>query len=371
MKRVLVTGGAGFIGSFLTDEFVRRGYGVRIFDNLDPQVHPRGKAPDYLNRDAEFVAGDMKDIEALHKALKGIEIVCHLAGAVGVGQSQYEIAHYVAANTQGTANLLDILVNRRNKVEKLLVAASMSSYGEGAYRCEKHGNVRPPLRTEKQVIGGDWELRCPKCAKYVKPAPTGEDEEQNQNSIYALTKKTQEDMCLMIGRIYRIPTVALRFFNVYGPRQSLSNPYTGVAAIFMSRIKSGNRPVIYEDGAQTRDFISIHDVVAANMLAVERPEADYKVFNVGCGAPLRISEVARVIAKVFGSDIEPEITNKFRKGDVRHCYADITRIQKTLGFTPKVSFEEGMIELADWAHGAKSVDRFDRARRELEKKGIV
>jgi len=371
VKRVLVTGGAGFIGSFIVDELVRRGYGVRIFDSLDPQVHPGGRPPDYLNREAEFVKGNMEDIEAVYKALDGIEAVCHLAGAVGVGQSQYEIAHYVAANTQGTANLLDILVNRKHRVGKLLVAASMSSYGEGVYNCPEHGDLRPPLRTEEQVAGGDWELHCPKCNKYIRPAPTGEDARQNLNSIYALTKKTQEDMCLMIGRIYNLPTVALRFFNVYGPRQSLSNPYTGVAAIFMSRIKNGNRPVVYEDGEQTRDFISIHDVVRASLLALESVKADYRVFNVGNGAALKIAEVARVIASVFGSDIEPEVTGKFRKGDVRHCYADITRIREALGFAPQVSFEEGMRELAGWAHGAESVDLFEKAAGELRAKGIV
>jgi dTDP-L-rhamnose 4-epimerase len=205
----------------------------------------------------------------------------------------------------------------------------------------------------------------------VKPAPTGEDASQNINSIYALTKKTQEDMCLMVGRIYKIPTVAMRYFNVYGPRQSLSNPYTGVAAIFMSRIKNLSRPVVYEDGAQTRDFISIHDVVAANMLAIESSAGDYQAFNVGTGMPLMIAEVARVIARTFGSDVEPEITNKFRKGDVRHCYADISRIKHVLKFTPRVPFEQGMRELIEWSRGAQSIDLFERAKKELQEKGLV
>lgn len=371
MKKVLVTGGAGFIGSFLVDELVKQGYKVRILDNLDPQVHIGGKKPSYLNREAEFILGDMRDIGAVHEAIKGVEIVCHLAGAVGVGQSQYEIARYVSANTQGTANLMDIIVNKRNKVEKILVAASMSSYGEGVYECKTHGKVRPPLRTEEQMKAGDWELHCPICGEYIKPVPTAEDAQCNLNSIYAFTKKSQEDICLLVGKLYRIPTVSVRFFNVYGPRQSLSNPYTGVAAIFMSRIKNGKPPVVYEDGNQTRDFISIHDVVRANIMAIENPKADYKAFNVGTGVPLKIADVARVIARVYGSEIEPEITGKYRKGDVRHCYADISFIKRTLGFTPEVSFEAGMKELIEWAQGAESIDLFDKARKELEEKGIA
>lgn len=366
--KVLITGGAGFIGSFMVDELIRRGYEVGVFDNLDSQVHPSGRLPDYFNKKAKFAEGDVRDYDALKKVVLDADIVFHEASAVGVGQSQYEIKKYVDTNIGGTANLLNILVNEKHAVKKLLVAASMSSYGEGKYECDKCGAVRPELRPEDIL---DWEPKCPRCSGNIKPVPTDEDARQNCNSIYALSKKAQEDMCVMIGRAYGIPAVALRYFNVYGPRQSLSNPYTGVAAIFMSRIKNNHRPVIYEDGFQTRDFISVHDVVSANIAAMENTEADYRVFNVGTGQPLTIKSIAETLAKLYGKDIKPEITNKFRKGDVRHCYADISSIKNVLNWEPKVSFEDGMRELIEWSRNAESVDRFEEAVAELKEKGLV
>jgi len=272
--KILVTGGAGFIGSHLVDALVERGHEVTIFDNLDPQVHPGGRPPRYLNPGAEFIRGDVRDKKALKAAIGEAEIIFHKASAVGVGQSQYQIEQYVTANTGGTATLLDILVNNDHKVRKLIVAASMSSYGEGAYTCTACGPCRPSLRPEEQMAKGAWEPVCPHCGVPVSPVPTPEEAALHCNSIYALTKKDQEEMCLLIGKTYGIPVVSLRYFNVYGPRQSLSNPYTGVAAIFMSRIKNDRAPVIYEDGLQTRDFVSIEDVVRANLLAMECSEAD-------------------------------------------------------------------------------------------------
>lgn len=365
--RILVTGGAGFIGSFIVDELIRLGYDVIVFDNLDRQVHRTGILPDYLHKKARFVEGDVRDYEGLKKVVFDAEIIFHEASAVGVGQSQYEIKKYVDVNIGGTANLLNVLVNEKHKVKKLLVAASMSSYGEGKYECAKCGIVRPALRSE----GAEWEPKCPNCRDAIRSVPTDEDAQQNCNSIYAFTKKAQEDMCLMIGKAYGIPSVSLRYFNVYGPRQSLSNPYTGVAAIFMSRIKNNNRPVVYEDGLQTRDFISVHDVVKVNIMAMESSEADYKVLNVGTGTPLTIRSIAEILAKVYGKDIKPDITNKFRKGDVRHCYANITRTKSILGWEPSVSFEEGMAELIEWSRTALSVDRFEEAVAELKEKGLV
>jgi dTDP-L-rhamnose 4-epimerase len=370
-KSVLVTGGAGFIGSFIVDELVRRGHKVRIFDNLDPQVHPGGKEPEHLNRDAEFIKGDVRDYEAFAKALDGIEVVSHHAGAVGVGQSQYQIKYYVDVNTGGTANMLDILANRKHKVEKVIVAASMSSYGEGMYECPTHGRVRPPIRTEEQMASGKWELNCPSCGSVLKPVPIPESADQMCNSIYAITKKDQEDMCLNIGKTYKIPTVAFRYFNVYGPRQSLSNPYTGVAAIFMSRIKNDKPPVIFEDGLQSRNFVSIHDIVHINMLAQESAGADYMSINVGSRDVLTIKAVAELLAKLYGKDIKPEITNRFRKGDVRHCFSDNTLAEKLLGFTNRVSFEDGMKELIEWSRKASAEDKFDTMAQEMKTKGLV
>ena len=368
---ILVTGGAGFIGSFIVDELIHRGHTVTIFDSLDRQVHPEGHVPDYLNPHARFIHGNVRDYDALRSVVGNAEIIFHKAAMVGVGQSQYEIARYVEANTMGTANLLDILANHPHRVRKLIVAASMSSYGEGQYRCNRCGDIRPPLRIEEQVAQGDWELHCPQCDDRLAPVPTPEEAVQYCNSIYAFTKRHQEEMCLNIGRTYEIPTVALRYFNVYGPRQALSNPYTGVMAIFLSRLKNDNPPVIYEDGLQTRDFVSVHDIVQANMLAMDRDEADYDVFNVGGGQVLTIRSIAESIAQVLGKDIVPEITRKFRKGDVRHCFSDIRKIQATLGYTPGVSLEAGIRELIDWSRGVTAEDRFDDAAAELRAKGLV
>ncbi|MFN3966839.1 MAG: SDR family NAD(P)-dependent oxidoreductase [Endomicrobiia bacterium] len=371
MAKILVTGGAGFIGSFLVDKLIEDGQEVIVYDNLDKQVHIDGKKPDYLNPKAKFILGDVLDYEKLKKVVTDCDYIFHFASKVGVGQSQYEIKKYVDVNVGGTANLLNILVNEKNKVKKLIVAGSMSSYGEGLYNCKNCGNVRPQLRSEKQLSEKDWELNCPKCNSKIKPIPTPETAVFNCNSIYALTKKEQEEMSLIIGKTYSIPTTVLRFFNVYGPRQSLSNPYTGVAAIFMSRIKNDKRPVVFEDGLQTRDFVYAEDVANACVLALKKEKANYNVYNVGTGNPITIKTIAEKIAKLYNKDIKPEITNKFRKGDVRHCFADISKIKKELGFEPKFSFEEGMKKLIEWAKTAKAVDMYEKAQKELEEKKLV
>lgn len=368
--KILVTGGAGFIGSHLTDLLIKEGHQVRIFDNLEPQVH-QGKKPKYLNPAAEFVRGDVRDYDRLQKALAGREAVFHLAAAVGVGQSQYQVEHYVDINIRGTATLFDILVNRKNKVGKIIVAASMSSYGEGLYRCKKCGIVKPGLRPEKQLLRKDWEPQCFKCRSVLKPLPTSEETPLNCNSVYALTKKAQEEIALILGKAYQIPTVALRFFNVYGSRQSLSNPYTGVAAIFLSRLKNNQPPVIYEDGRQTRDFISVSDICRALLLSLENKAADYEFFNVGSGQPIQIAEIARILARALNKKIEPRITQTFRKGDVRHCFADIRKIRKELGWQPTTTFENGMQNLIAWARETPAEDRFLQAQAELSAKKLI
>ncbi len=368
-KKVLVTGGAGFIGSFIVDELITRKHKVTILDNLDPQVH-NGVVPAYLNKQAKFVKGDILDRKLLSSLVADSDVIFHEAAAVGVGQSMYQIEHYMDVNSQGTALLLDVLVNQKNSVKKLVVAASMSSYGEGLYECKKCGLIKPTLRLEEQMKEGRWELVCRKCGQEMKPIPTTEETIMDPNSIYALSKKNQEDMALMIGRTYGIPTVALRYFNVYGPRQSLSNPYTGVAAIFMSRLKNNNKPVIYEDGMQTRDFVSVHDIVQANMLAMESEAANYNVFNVGTGIPRTIKSIAEDLSRLLGKKISPDITNKYRKGDVRYCYSDISKIKK-LGFKPKTSFEDGLKELIVWSSDIKADDKFEQAATELKNKGLI
>lgn len=368
--KVLVTGGAGFIGSHLVDGLIERGYIVRVIDNLFKQIHPTGRLPKYFNKKAEFMKGDVTKRADWLKALKGMDAIYHLASAVGVGQSMYEIEHYVKVNSLGTALFLDILANTKHTVKKIIVAASMSSYGEGSYQCETCGVVRPPLRPQQQLAQSDWEVHCPFCNKYPKPIPTSEDAKQNSNSIYAISKKNQEEMVINIGLAYEIPAVAMRYFNVFGTRQSLSNPYNGVVAIFMSRIKNNKAPVINEDGGQTRDFVHIKDVTAANIAALESDHANYQIFNVGAGRPITIKEVSEILRRLYRSHVIPEISRKVRKLDVRHCFADTTKLKTLLGWEPSVSFEDGLSGIIEWSRGERALDKVDHAMAELEKKGL-
>lgn len=367
--RILVTGGCGFIGSHLVDGLVKNEYEVRVLDNLEEQVH-QGKRPDYLNPRAEYVFDDIRNGIAVRKAIEDVEVIFHLAAVVGVGQSMYQIGKYVQINTIGTAKLLEILVNKENSVKKLITASSMSVYGEGAYQCEGCGVVYPKLRDAEQLKACRWEMECPECGKTVKSVPTSEEKPLNPTSIYAISKRDQEEMGLVTGVSYGIPTVALRYFNVYGPRQSLSNPYTGVCAIFSSMIKNNNPPMIFEDGLQARDFTSVHDIVRANILAMETPGMNYESFNVGTGKPTSILKIAKILARLYNKNMEPRIIGKYRAGDIRHCYADISRISR-FGFEPRVDFEEGMKELVSWGKGIKAEDKTEKATRELEEKGLV
>lgn len=367
--KILVTGGAGFIGSHIVDELIKEGHYVRIFDNLEPQVHTQ--VPAYLNKDAEFIKGDVRDTPAIEAAIKDMDVIFHEAAMVGVGQSMYQIDKYVDVNTYGTAKLLELLVNKEHDVKKLIVASSMSIYGEGAHLCEDCGMVYPSLRSEQQLKRRDWVAKCPNCGKDVNMVPTKETKPLQPTSIYAISKKDQEEMSLAVGRSYGIPTVALRYFNAFGPRQALSNPYTGVCAIFSARIKNDNSPMIFEDGLQSRDFISVHDIANANVLAMKSSNADYEVFNVGTGRPTSILDIAQTLAKLYKKDIRPEIAGKYRAGDIRHCFADISKIKDKLGFQPKVSFKDGMEELVAWGAKEDAVDGFEEAYGELLKRGLV
>jgi len=347
-RRVLVTGGAGFVGSHLVDALLARGDTVRIFDNLDPQVHgPARRRPAWLAADAEFVQADVRDADAVRRSLAGIDTVYHLAAAVGVGQSMYQVADYTAVNTLGTANLLQALVDERGAVERLVVASSMSIYGEGRYTRPDGREPRVSTRSLEQLRQHEWEL-CDPDGVELSPVPTDEGKALDSTSIYALTKADQERMVLMIGAAYGIPSVALRFFNIYGPRQALSNPYTGVAAIFSSRLLNGQPPLVYEDGEQRRDFVSVHDIVQALLLSAEEEAAVGKAFNVGSGRAVTVREVAGTLASVLGSEVKPEVTGKYRVGDIRNCYADISLAREVLGYEPRVSFREGMEELVGW-----------------------
>jgi dTDP-L-rhamnose 4-epimerase len=360
---VLITGGAGFIGSHLGDELLRSGYRVRSLDSLVEQVHGDGRRPAYLAEEIELISGDLRDPEVVRRALDGVDSVVHLAARVGVGQSMYQLAEYAAANTAGTAVLLEALFE--HPVRKVLVASSMSIYGEGAYE------PAPAVeRTREQLERGEWDPRGPN-GEELTPVPTPETKEPALASVYALTKYDQERLCLLYGAAYDVPAVALRFFNVYGPRQALSNPYTGALAIFASRLLNGRAPVIYEDGAQRRDFVHVHDVARACRLALERDGADGRAVNVASGRSASILEVAAALTLVLGQEIEPELTGKFRAGDIRHCFADATLARETLGFEAEVALDDGMAELAGWLEGQVATDRFDEAAAELTERGLT
>jgi len=370
-KNVLITGGAGFVGSHLTDTLLQQGHRVRIFDNLRPQVHANGLAPSYLPREAELILGDVRNREALQRAIADAEVVYYLASAVGVGQSMYEISTYMEVNTQGTANLLQALLDSGCKIEKLIVASSMSIYGEGKYRCSRCGDAAPPPRPVQQLASKEWELKCPQCAAVLMPAATDESKPLQCTSIYALSKKDQEEMCLLFGRTYQVPVVALRFFNIYGSRQALSNPYTGAAAIFASRLLNGRSPSIFEDGRQMRDFVSVHDVVQACLLAMERSRADGRALNVGSGVPISIREVAASLCSALQRYKYLSITGKYRAGDIRHCFADISAARQLLDYQPKVKFADGMKDLAEWLRSQQPKDHTEAAIAQLLQYGLT
>ena len=373
IRNILVTGGAGYIGSHLVDALVERDYQVTVLDNLEPQVHRSGTWPSYANAKAQYVKGDVRDRSVFEPLVLRSQAVVHFGAAVSVGQSMYQVDRYVDVNTRGTALLLDILVNAKHGVEKVIVASSIGVYGEGAYRCATHGAVAPTIRSEQQLAMRDWEQRCPECSEHVTSIPTPEDKTLYRDNIYSMTKYHQEEMVLLIGKTYGIPSVAPRFFNVYGPRQSLSNPYAGVAAIWLSRLLNGKQPIVFEDGGQLRDFVSIHDVVDCLVLMLEKPGADHLPVNIGSGETVTILDIAKLLGRLLGSSIEPQITQTGRKFDIRHNTADISRARQALGFAPKVSLEQGFSELIDWAKTTPdvAVDFFDKALQELQEKGLL
>lgn len=368
MQTVLITGGAGFIGSHLADELLAAGYRVRALDNLDAQVHgPERRRPGYLDARVELQVGDVRDPTAVANALRGVSGVFHLAARVGVGQSMYEMASYADTNVRGTAVLLEQLPD--SEVKTLVVASSMSLYGEGLYR-NSRGELVEAERDAERLRQGQWEIRDADGAA-LEPVPTPETKRPHLASIYALTKMDQERMSLIFGQAYGIRTVALRFFNAYGERQALSNPYTGVLAIFGSRLLNGRPPLIFEDGNQRRDFVHVGDVARGCRLALETPEAAGQAFNIGSGQSISIAELAERTARVMGSDVAAQITGEYRTGDIRHCFADIDAARRVLGFTPQVSLEQGLRELAPWLASQSAVDRVDQARSELHARRLA
>ena len=369
--RVLVTGGAGFIGSHLSDLLLAEGYQVRALDSLEAQVHPGGERPGYLDPAVELTVGDVRDRETVRRSLDGVDTVVHLAAAVGVGQSMYEIERYMSMNTIGCAVVLEEILERRDAIGKVVVASSMSIYGEGQHfdpATGEHGLV-PGLRPTEQLERHEWEVRGANGP--LEPEPTAETKPLRPTTIYAISKRDHEEMVLAIGAAYGIPSVALRFFNVYGARQALSNPYTGVGAIFASRLMNGRPPLVFEDGLQTRDFVDVRDITRGIHLALTRPGADGETVNLGTGKATNLLELADVLSRGLGVDIEPDIVGQFRAGDIRHCYADTRKAAELLGFRSQIDFESGVQDLLTWIEGQDASDQVDAAHEALTARGLA
>lgn len=369
--RILVTGGAGFIGKHLCERLIADGHNVVVLDNMTPQVHEEGAVlADTVVPGCESILGDVRDADILNRALEGIEVAYHLAAGTGVGQSMYEIKEYVDCNVGGTAQLLQSLSLDKRDVKQLIVASSRAVYGEGKYSCPNCGIVYPQPRNSDQMDQGRWEVYCTTCNSELKPLATDEAKPLQPGSVYAISKRDQEEMSICIGQAYGIPTTAFRFFNVYGSGQSLTNPYTGIITIFASRIRGGNAPLIYEDGLESRDFVHVDDIVQALVLALGNPNAAYEVMNVGSGVALSVLDMAKIMVREMGESYDPEVIGQYRVGDIRHCHADLTKIRKILGFEPKFSFEQGIREFLKWSEGKKSEDRLSTATEELKQRGL-
>lgn len=368
METVLITGGAGFIGRHVTQCLLERGHRVRILDPLIEQVHA-GQQPADLPDDAELILGDVRDHDALDAALKGVDSVIHLAAEVGVGQSMYAIERYVSVNDLGTAALFQSLIPRN--IRRVVVASSMSIYGEGLYRTRDGRLIQHALRASRLSPDTGWDPAEDDGIPLI-PVPTPEWKQPSLASVYALTKFVQERLTLTLSAAYGMEGVALRLFNVYGPGQALSNPYTGVLAIFASRLLNGQRPLVFEDGCQRRDFVHVEDVARAFAHALEQPSVAGEVFNVGSGHDRSILEISTRLADAMGRpDLQPETLGKSRIGDIRHCFCDATKARDMLGFEAMKDFDEGLAGLAEWVAQQTAQDRVDQARRELEQRGLV
>jgi dTDP-L-rhamnose 4-epimerase len=366
--RTLVTGGAGFIGTHLVRRLLESGDDVVVLDSFEPQVH--AEEPPSVPSGVTLFRGHVGDVELADQALVGIDRVAHLASAVGVGQSMYEIDRYVRRNTLDTATFLERLVACDPLPKRLVVASSMSIYGEGEYECPTHGPVAPGPRPETQLVAREWECLCPTCGQVLLPMGTRETKPLVPTSVYAITKRDHEELSLVVGGAYGIPSMALRFFNVYGPGQALSNPYTGVAAIFASRLLNRRAPIVFEDGLQSRDFIHVDDIVEGIVRALESDVSGIPV-NLGTGRSVTVDEIATTLSRELGIDIEAERNDAYRAGDIRHCFADASRAEELLGFRARVTFEEGMGDLARWLADKEAVDHVESATQELFDRGLA
>ncbi|GJM33464.1 MAG: nucleoside-diphosphate-sugar epimerase [Saprospiraceae bacterium] len=369
--RVLVTGGAGFIGSYICEQLLEKGYEVVVLDNLDPQIHgEQASWPTYMPEGTENHIGDVRDRELVRKLLAKTDAVIHLAAAVGVGQSMYKIEHYCSVSVMGTAILLEEILRVKDRIKKLIVASSMSIYGEGEYVNDKGGRVFPASRPLSQLKEGIWEL-LDSDRKVLKPIQVTEEKPLKPDSIYAINKRDQEEMCLAFGRAYEIPTVAFRMFNVFGARQALGNPYTGVVAIFSNKLLQDEAPMVFEDGHQKRDFVHVEDVARAYIMALESSSVDGYALNLGSGDSISVLEIAKTLANVMNKNITPVVTGKYRDGDIRHCFANIDLIKEKLGWEPKYTFENGVRTLLDWLKSESGIKTKNDSFEELKKMGLL
>ncbi len=371
-KNILITGGAGFIGSNLALKLIEKGCSVTVLDNLSPQIHSEN-SPLYnsIKDKVRFIKGTVLNYDDWKNALDGVEVVVHLAAETGTGQSMYEIEKYTDVNIKGTSIFLDILANEKHSVKKMIIASSRSIYGEGKYECSTHGIVYPTERKDKDMASGDFNVKCPICNTDAKLLATDETSKIHPSSIYGITKQVQEQMFMVMGKSLNIPAVAFRYQNVYGAGQSLSNPYTGILSIFSTRIKNDNDITIFEDGKESRDFVYVDDVVDATILGIEKDEANYEVFNVGLGKAIDVMTVANTLVKEYESDSNIAISGNYRLGDIRDNYADLTKIKEKLGFEPKVSFEEGISRFTKWVEEQEVVeDNYQKSIDEMKEKGL-
>ncbi len=372
-KNILITGGSGFIGGHTSSALLEKGYSVRILDNLDPQIHgPDATLPEYMDKRVEFIRGDVRNPEDVERALQGMDAVYHFAALTGVGQSMYDLRNYTDVTVTGTACLLETIMKERQKpdpafdIQRFVLASSRATYGEGTARCPQHGILYPEIRDSRELREGRFDLHCPECGQVLEPVPTEEDRPLKPASVYAWTKQQQEHLCRYAADKFGLSTIILRYFNVYGPHQSLLNPYTGVVSIFFSRLRAGRPISIYEFNKPLRDMVYISDVVDANVRALEAKIEPGTPVNVGSGTAVTIREVADALARALGEAPTIELTGEYRVGDILQCVADLHRAERLLGYTPRVGLEEGMRHFVQWARNEPSVDRYQQTVDEMK-----
>ncbi|MGY8987251.1 MAG: SDR family NAD(P)-dependent oxidoreductase [Flavobacteriales bacterium] len=374
MKNILITGGAGFIGSRLCEKLYNKGYNITVLDNLSEQIHGTTESSLFkkIKGKCTFIKGDVRNKEDWKTSIKGQEIIVHFAAETGTSQSMYEVEKYNDVNIMGTAHLLEILVNTKHSVKKMIVASSRAIYGEGKYNCKIHGDQYPLQRNETDMEKGQFNPKCDICNSELNLVATDENSKIHPSSIYGINKQQQEQMVMLLGDSLGIPAVAFRYQNVFGPGQSLSNPYTGILSIFSTRLLNGNNLDVYEDGLESRDFVYIEDVVDATILGIEKEQANGEVFNIGSGIATTVKEVAESLKKFYNSDITISISGKYRLGDIRHNYADLNKAKNLLGFTPKYNFQKGISEFVNWVKTQEVMeDKYEKSVQELKDKGLM